>query len=127
MASITEKLSQRGRFDVPGIQMQYPVLYEESMNTVRISASLHFVSENHGGGARGRGSAREATAARTRPRDSGRRADAVAASPRRPPRRRGRRHGSVRAQVLAQECIRYNKLVDVMELTYHNSIKLYRV
>ena len=24
---------------------------------------------------------------------------------------------SVRAQVLAQECIRYNKLVDVMELT----------
>ena len=39
VASITEKLSQRGRFDVPGIQMQYPVLYEESMNTVRISAS----------------------------------------------------------------------------------------
>merc|ERR1711934_230826 len=51
-SQITEKLSQRGRFDVPGIQMQYPVLYEESMNTV-----------------------------------------------------------------LAQECIRYNKLVDVMELT----------
>ena len=41
VASITEKLSQRGRFDVPGIQMQYPVLYEESMNTVRISA-FHF-------------------------------------------------------------------------------------
>ena len=36
VAQITEKLSQRGRFDVPGIQMQYPVLYEESMNTVRI-------------------------------------------------------------------------------------------
>ncbi len=52
VSQITEKLSQRGRFDVPGIQMQYPVLYEESMNTV-----------------------------------------------------------------LAQECIRYNKLVDVMELT----------
>ena len=50
---ITEKLSQRGRFDVPGIQMQYPVLYEESMNTVRISAS--FVSEHHGGGSGSRG------------------------------------------------------------------------
>ena len=55
VASITEKLSQRGRFDVPGIQMQYPVLYEESMNTVRIpafrggSTSLRrVVSENHG-------------------------------------------------------------------------------
>ena len=44
VAQITEKLSQRGRFDVPGIQMQYPVLYEESMNTVRISASLAAVS-----------------------------------------------------------------------------------
>ena len=34
-------------------------------------------------------------------------------------RRRGdvRTTASVRAQVLAQECIRYNKLVDVMELT----------
>ena len=57
VAQITEKLSQRGRFDVPGIQMQYPVLYAESMNTVRISAfSLQlgrFVSENHGGGSRG--------------------------------------------------------------------------
>ncbi len=42
VAQITEKLSQRGRFDVPGIQMQYPVLYEESMNTVRISASASF-------------------------------------------------------------------------------------
>ena len=51
VAQITEKLSQRGRFDVPGIQMQYPVLYEESMNTVRISAS-----ENHGGGSGSRGS-----------------------------------------------------------------------
>ena len=26
VSQITEKLSQRGRFDVPGIQMQYPVL-----------------------------------------------------------------------------------------------------
>ena len=55
VASITEKLSQRGRFDVPGIQMQYPVLYEESMNTVRISASRRFVSENQGGGSGSRG------------------------------------------------------------------------
>ena len=44
VAAITEKLSQRGRFDVPGIQMQYPVLYEESMNTVRISASRRFAA-----------------------------------------------------------------------------------
>ena len=49
---ITEKLSKRGAFDIQGIQMQYPVVYEESMNTV-----------------------------------------------------------------LAQECIRYNKLVGIMELT----------
>ena len=32
------KIVTEGRFDV-GIQMQYPVLYEESMNTVRSSAS----------------------------------------------------------------------------------------
>ena len=60
VAQITEKLAQRGRFDVPGIQMQYPVLYEESMNTVRISASFtslgRFVSENQGGGSGSRGS-----------------------------------------------------------------------
>ena len=122
VASITEKLSQRGRFDVPGIQMQYPVLYEESMNTVRIPAfrggftsRRRFVSENQGGGllVKLENGARE-----TRPRDSGRRADAVAAtSARRYGRAIAETHGSVRAQVLAQECIRYNKLVDVMELT----------
>ena len=55
VSQITEKLSQRGRFDVPGIQMQYPVLYEESMNTVRISASRRFVSEHQGGGSGSRG------------------------------------------------------------------------
>ncbi|KAH8062371.1 dynein light chain binding protein [Aureococcus anophagefferens] len=49
---ITAKLEKRGLFDVQAIQMQYPVVYEESMNTV-----------------------------------------------------------------LAQECIRYNKLITVMELT----------
>jgi dynein heavy chain len=52
VTSITDKLELRGAFDVPGIQMQYPVVYDESMNTV-----------------------------------------------------------------LAQECIRYNKLVHVMQLT----------
>jgi hypothetical protein len=61
VAQITEKLSQRGRFDVPGIQMQYPVLYEESMNTVRISAfpftqTLRFrESSRQGSGSRGYG------------------------------------------------------------------------
>ena len=59
VAQITEKLSQRGRFDVPGIQMQYPVLYEESMNTVRISASdASFPSIRAAG--RGRGAPGEA-------------------------------------------------------------------
>merc|ERR550514_2364285 len=42
VAAITDKLSQRGRFDVPGIQMQYPVLYEESMNTVLAQECIRY-------------------------------------------------------------------------------------
>ena len=35
VAQITEKLSQRGRFDVPGIQMQYPVLCDLGVPSCR--------------------------------------------------------------------------------------------
>ena len=125
VAQITEKLAQRGRFDVPGIQMQYPVLYEESMNTVRSSASRSLPSDasfpriravGRGRGATGEfsrtGPARLRASRRRRRGGPGRRAASCVARHAVHP-----THGSVRAQVLAQECIRYNKLVDVMELT----------
>ena len=50
VAQITEKLSQRGRFDVPGIQMQYPVLCDLGVprrclhfNTTRVHLTMTWV------------------------------------------------------------------------------------
>ena len=52
VAQITEKLSQRGRFDVPGIQMQYPVLCDLGVPSCcgAFTSSIRLVSIRRGRG-----------------------------------------------------------------------------